>query len=106
MSEFGKFSFKSANSKKRKQKSPFTKEGKRNNRKISKKRIFIENTTGFIKRFRVVSDKCKKTDENGFGLRFSLIAGICNFEPPETRFGRGPIYVEHAETVVSLAHQH
>ncbi|MDR0404363.1 MAG: hypothetical protein LBH37_00935 [Oscillospiraceae bacterium] len=35
----------------------------RNNREISKKRIFVENTIGFMKRFKIISDKCKKTDK-------------------------------------------
>ncbi|MDR0404915.1 MAG: hypothetical protein LBH37_03915 [Oscillospiraceae bacterium] len=57
------------------------KEDKRNNREISKKRIFIENAIGFINRFRIIPDKHRNRRKR-FGLRFNLIAGICNFETP------------------------
>ncbi|MDR0404272.1 MAG: hypothetical protein LBH37_00450 [Oscillospiraceae bacterium] len=32
---------------------------------MSKKRIFVENAIGFIKRFRMVSDKYKKQTKTG-----------------------------------------
>ncbi|HEV2601212.1 MAG TPA: IS5/IS1182 family transposase, partial [Candidatus Babeliales bacterium] len=34
---------------------------------------------GMIKRFKIVSDKYRNRRKR-FGLRFNLIAGICNFE--------------------------
>jgi len=65
--------------KRRSKKNPLTKEDKANNHNISKQRIVIEDVIGFIKRFRIVSDKyrCRR---RRFGLRFNLICGVCNWE--------------------------
>jgi hypothetical protein len=65
--------------KKKTKKKPLTKEEKKNNRTISKKRTVIENVIGFIKRFRIIKDvyRCRR---KRFGLRFNLIAGLCNYE--------------------------
>jgi hypothetical protein len=49
------------------------------NREISSKRVLVENVIGSIKRFRILSERYKNRRKR-FGLRFSLIAGIHNFE--------------------------
>jgi hypothetical protein len=56
-----------------------TKEQKRENRAISSSRVSNEHAIGFIKRFRIVSERYRNRRKR-FGLRFNLIAGICNFE--------------------------
>ena len=58
---------------------PLTKQQRRENRKISSERISIEHVIGFIKRFRILSERYRNR-RNRFALRFSLIAGICNFD--------------------------
>lgn len=65
--------------KKKSKKNPLTTEDKTNNINISKERIVVENVIGFIKRFRIIKDvyRCRR---KRFGLRFNLIAGICNWE--------------------------
>jgi hypothetical protein len=60
-------------------KTPLTKEDKNQNKEISSQRVLNENIIGFIKRFRIVSDKYRNRRKR-FGLRFNLIAGICNKE--------------------------
>jgi len=56
-----------------------TKEQKRENRAISSSRVSNEHAIGFIKRFGIVSKRYRNRRKR-FGLRFNLIAGICNFE--------------------------
>jgi len=56
-----------------------TKEQKRENHAISSSRVSNEHAIGFIKRFRIVSERYRNRRKR-FGLRFNLIAGICNFE--------------------------
>jgi hypothetical protein len=58
---------------------PLSREDKRNNRKISRERVLNEHIIGFIKRFKIVSDRYRNRRKR-FGLRFNLICGICNFE--------------------------
>jgi hypothetical protein len=58
---------------------PLTKEQKRENRVISRERVLNEHAIGFIKRFRILAEKYRNRRKR-FGLRFNLIAGICNFE--------------------------
>jgi IS5 family transposase len=58
---------------------PLSKEDKSYNRELSSKRIGNENAIGFIKRFKIVSERYRNRRRR-FGLRFTLIAGICNFE--------------------------
>jgi hypothetical protein len=65
--------------KKRTKKRPLTKDEKINNRKISSERVTNEHTIGFVKRFRILSEKYRNRRKR-FGLRFNLIAGICNYE--------------------------
>ena len=65
--------------KKRSKRSPLTKDDKFRNRKISRERVANEHAIGFVKRFRVISERYRNRRYR-FGLRFNLIAGICNYE--------------------------
>lgn len=65
--------------KKKSKKNPLTKADKKKNREISSDRVSNEHVIGFIKRFKIVADKYRNRRKR-FGLRFNLIAGICNFE--------------------------
>ena len=65
--------------KKKTKKNPLTAEDKAVNRKISSERVGNEHAIGFIKRFRILSERYRNRRKR-FGLRFNLIAGICNFE--------------------------
>jgi hypothetical protein len=56
-----------------------TKEQKKFNHKLSSKRIVIENVIGFLKRFRIISDRYRNRRKR-FGLRFNLIASFHNYE--------------------------
>jgi len=65
--------------KKRTKKNPLTSEEKILNREISCERVPNEHAIGFIKRFKILSERYRNRRKR-FGLRFNLIAGICNFE--------------------------
>ena len=65
--------------KKRKRKQPISKEDKLHNHKVSSGRVLNEHVIGFIKRFKIVSDRYRNRRKR-FGLRFNLIAGICNLD--------------------------
>jgi len=65
--------------KKKSKKKPLTIEDKANNRKISSERVTNEHAIGFIKRFKILSERYRNRRKR-FGLRFNLIAGICNFD--------------------------
>jgi hypothetical protein len=65
--------------KKRSKKKPLTREDKLFNREVSSYRALNENIIGLIKRFKIVSDRYRNRRKR-FGLRFNLIAGICNFK--------------------------
>ena len=65
--------------KKRSRNQPLTKQQRRENHKISSSRIFIEHAIRSVKRFSVLSERYRNRRKR-FALRFSLIAGICNFE--------------------------
>ena len=56
-----------------------TESEKRFNRQISSDRALNEHVIGFIKRFKSVADRYRNRRKR-FGLRFNLIAGICNYE--------------------------
>jgi len=58
---------------------PLTKEDKAYNRNLSQERVGNENAIGFIKRFKIVSERYRNRRKR-FGLRFTLLAGICNYE--------------------------
>jgi len=65
--------------KKRSKKHPLTNQECQRNREISRQRIFVEHAIRFVKRFRILSE-CYRNRRKRFALRFSLIAGICNFD--------------------------
>ncbi len=65
--------------KKRSKTHPLTKQERRENREVSRQRIFVEHAIRFVKRFRILSERYRNR-RNRFALRFSLIAGICNFD--------------------------
>jgi len=65
--------------KKKTKKKPLTSEDKAFNCAISSQRVLNEHVIGFIKRFKIVADRYRNRRKR-FGLRFNLIAGICNFE--------------------------
>jgi len=56
-----------------------TKEQKCENQVISSKRVSNEHAIGFVKRFKIFTERYRNRRKR-FGLRFNLIAGICNFE--------------------------
>jgi hypothetical protein len=65
--------------KKRTKNNPLTAEDKQFNRKISSERVSNEHVIGFIKRFKILSERYRNRRRR-FGLRFNLITGICNFD--------------------------
>jgi len=65
--------------KKSSKKQPLSKEDKLNNHIISSERVTNEHAIGFIKRFKILSERYRNRRKR-FGLRFNLIAGICNFD--------------------------
>ena len=65
--------------KKRSKNHPLTDQERKNNREISRNRIFVEHAIRFVKRFRILSERYRNRRKR-FALRFSLIAGICNFD--------------------------
>jgi len=65
--------------KKKTKKKPLSAEDKESNRKISSERVTNEHAIGFIKRFKILSERYRNRRKR-FRLRFNLIAGICNFE--------------------------
>jgi len=65
--------------KKRSKKKHLSKEDKRSNRDIASERVSNEHAIGFVKRFRIISEKYRNR-RSRFSLRFNLIAGICNYE--------------------------
>lgn len=56
-----------------------TKNEKQENKKIASDRVLNENVIGNLKRFKILSDRYRNRRKR-FGLRFNLIAGICNRE--------------------------
>ncbi len=65
--------------KKRSKKHLLTKQERWENREISKKRTFVEYAIRFVKRSRILSERYRNRRDH-FALRFSSIAGICNFD--------------------------
>lgn len=65
--------------KKRSKKNPLTKEDKKRNKEISSSRVKNEHAIGFVKRFKIVKERYRNRRKR-FGLRFNLIAAICNSE--------------------------
>lgn len=64
---------------KKSKKHPLTKEQKQQNKELSSQRVPNEHVIGKIKRFKITSDRYRNRRKR-FGLRFNLIAGICNYE--------------------------
>ena len=58
---------------------PLSREQKNRNRALSRKRILIENIIRRLKIFRILSERYRNRRKR-FGLRFNLIAAICNME--------------------------
>jgi hypothetical protein len=65
--------------KKRSKHNPLTKQDKQQNREISSERAANEHGIGFVKRFKILSERYRNRRKR-FGLRFNLLAGICNFD--------------------------
>ena len=64
---------------KKSKKHKLTKEEKQYNRKISSERVANEHVIGFVKRFRILSERYRNRRKR-FGLRFNLICGLANFD--------------------------
>jgi transposase len=58
---------------------PLSDAQKASNRALSRKRIFVENIICRLKIFRILSERYRNRRKR-FGLRFNLIAAICNME--------------------------
>jgi hypothetical protein len=65
--------------KKKSKKNPLTTEQKQKNREISRERVPNEHVIGLVKRFKILADRYRNRRKR-FGLRFNLIAGICNVD--------------------------
>ena len=66
-------------SKKSSKNHPLSKQDRKANRNISRKRIAVEHVIASVKRFRILSERYRNRRKR-FSIRFPLIAGICNFE--------------------------
>jgi hypothetical protein len=64
---------------KKRKKRKLTKEQKRYNRQISSERVTNEHAIGFLKRFRIISERYRNRRKR-FGLRVNLICGLCNYD--------------------------
>jgi hypothetical protein len=58
---------------------PLSEYEKRENRAIARTRVANEHAIGFVKRFRILSERYRNRRKR-FGLRFNLIAAICNLD--------------------------
>jgi DDE superfamily endonuclease len=56
-----------------------SKEEKKENQRISKIRILVENVLALVKNFRIISGICRYR-LNKIAKRFNLICGICNLK--------------------------
>lgn len=63
---------------------PLTQEQKSANRRLSQKRMLIENIIRKLKIFRILSERYRNRRKR-FGLRFNLIAAIYNLELENAR---------------------
>jgi len=70
---------KSRTPKKRSKKRQLTKDEKRANRELSRRRIVVENVIRSLKIFRILLERYRNRRKR-FSLRFNLIAGLYNFE--------------------------
>jgi hypothetical protein len=64
---------------KKSKKHALTKQEKQYNRKVSRDRVTNEHAIGFVKRFRILSERYRNRRKR-FGLRFNLICGLANFD--------------------------
>ena len=58
---------------------PRTPEQKRANRKLAQRRVLCEHAIRRLKVFRILSERYRNRRRR-FGLRFNLIAALCNFD--------------------------
>ncbi len=65
--------------KKKSKKVPLTKDERRANRELSRRRIVVENVIRSLKIFRILLERYRNRRKR-FSLRFNLIAGLYNFE--------------------------
>ncbi len=65
--------------KKRSKKKPLTKKDKAFNKAISKRRVFVENVIGDLKKFKIISERYRNR-RHRFSMRFNIIAGGYNHE--------------------------
>jgi hypothetical protein len=65
--------------KKKSKNHPLTKKDKDENTVLAKERVLVENVIGMLKRFKIISDRYRNRRKR-FGLRFSLLAGLYNYE--------------------------
>jgi hypothetical protein len=65
--------------KKRSKKRQLTKDERRANRELSRRRIVVENVIRSLKIFRILLERYRNRRKR-FSLRFNLIAGLYNFE--------------------------
>ncbi len=70
---------KSRTPKKKSKKVQLTKDERRANREISRRRIVVENIIRSLKIFRILLERYRNRRKR-FALRFNLIAGLYNFE--------------------------
>ena len=64
---------------KRVKRKPVSKKDKQFNRTVSSLRVSNEHAIGFVKRFKILSERYRNRRKR-FTLRFNLIAGIANFD--------------------------
>lgn len=69
---------KSRTPKKRSKKHQLTRDEKRSNRELSRRRIVVENVIRSLKIFRILLERYRNRRKR-FSLRFNLIAGLYNF---------------------------
>jgi transposase len=58
---------------------PLTKEQKQENRQVSRERFLVEHVIRRLKIFRILAERYRNRRKR-FGLRFNLIAALCNQE--------------------------
>lgn len=64
---------------KRKRNSVLSMDEKKYNHTLASRRIVVEHVIGRLKRFKIIADRYRNRRKR-FSLRFSLIAGIYNYE--------------------------
>jgi len=65
--------------KKKSKKKPLSKNDRAENKRIASERATNEHAIGFLKRFKILSERYRNRRKR-FGLRFNLLDGICNFD--------------------------